>query len=245
MLGVYRIPTEPTGDELKRELGLLELVLLSVGGMVGAAIFVFPGATGQIAGPASILAWLTAGLLMALLALCYTELALAFPKAGGPAVFPYETLGPNRPVRVFASYLEGICYSIGWAFGITVSALAIADYMAIAIPAASGHTIAVALAAIGLGLLVNLVGVSITSRANLLLSAVLLTVLINVEYGGFGPMKLENEWRIAEYDPPRRQMHVGEYGLLESELTITVDPEESGTRWTQTADFETLRKFVR
>lgn len=173
-------PTAAGSDdgELRRELGTAELVMLSVGGMVGSAIFVFPGATGRLAGPASILAWLAAGLLMAAIALCYTELALAFPRAGGPAVFPYETFGPRPTVRAFASYLEGISYSVGWAFGITVSGLAIANYAAIAVPAAGGHTVPIALAAIGLGLAVNLVGVDVTSRTNLVLAAALLAVLV-------------------------------------------------------------------
>lgn len=166
------------GDGLERQLGLLDCVLLSVGGMVGSAIFVFPGTTGQLAGPGAILAWVLAGILMLTIALCYTELSLAFPQAGGPAVFPAETFGPWPTVRAFASYLEGICYAVGWAFGITVSALAIAQYAGIVVPAASGHTVLLALVGIGLAVAVNLAGVSTTSRTNIVLSAVLLAVLL-------------------------------------------------------------------
>jgi APA family basic amino acid/polyamine antiporter len=176
--------TTPAGDRalgdgsMDRQLGVLDCVLLSVGGMVGSAIFVFPGTTGQLAGPGAILAWVLAGLLMLTIALCYTELSLAFPRAGGPAVFPAETFGPWPTVRAFASYLEGICYAVGWAFGITVSALAIAEYAGIIVPAAGGHTVVLALVGIGLAVAVNLVGVSTTSRANILLSALLLAVLL-------------------------------------------------------------------
>lgn len=167
-----------TGSELERSLGLLDCVLLSVGGMVGSAIFVFPGTTGQLIGPASVLAWIAAGVLISAIALVYTELSLAFPRAGGPAVFPYETFGSNRTVRAFASYLEGVSYSVGWAFAITVSALAIANYAAVIVPAASGGTVPIALAAIVLAGAVNLVGVDVTSRTNLVLSLVLLAVLV-------------------------------------------------------------------
>ena len=167
-----------SGGELERSLGLLDCVLLSVGGMVGSAIFVFPGTTGQLIGPASILAWVAAGVLISAIALVYTELSLAFPRAGGPAVFPYETFGSNRTVRAFASYLEGVSYSIGWAFAITVSALAIADYAAVIVPAAGGATVPIAVAAIVLAGGVNLVGVDFTSRTNLVLSLVLLAVLV-------------------------------------------------------------------
>jgi basic amino acid/polyamine antiporter, APA family len=165
-------------DGLTRKLGLLDCVLLSVGGMVGSAIFVFPGSTGRLVGPASTLAWVVAGLLMMAIALCYTELALAFPKEGGPAVFPAETFGRNRTVRLLASYLEGICYCVGMVFSITISALAIAQYLGVAYPRAQGYVIPIALVAIALSFLVNLVGVTNTSCTNLVLSAVLLTVLL-------------------------------------------------------------------
>ncbi|SFR97988.1 amino acid/polyamine/organocation transporter, APC superfamily [Halomicrobium zhouii] len=163
---------------LERQLGLLECVLLSVGGMVGSAIFVFPGTTGRLTGPSAIVAWMGAGVLMTTIALCYTELSLAFPQAGGPAVFPYETLGPSRVVRAFASYLEGVSYSVGWAFGITVSALAIADYVGMIVPAASGHAVPIALTGIALSFLVNALGVSVTSRVNLVFAALLLAILV-------------------------------------------------------------------
>ncbi|MFB6196375.1 MAG: APC family permease [Haloplanus sp.] len=163
---------------LNRDLGLLDAVLLSVGGMVGASIFFYPGATGRAIGPAAILAWIGVGALMIVVGLLYAELAMAFPRAGGPAVYPFETLGPNRAIRSFASYLEGVAYSFGWTFAITVSALSIATYLSIMFPAASGYTIPIAVLSIVASCAVNLVGVRLTSRANLLLAALLLTVLV-------------------------------------------------------------------
>lgn len=169
---------DTNGGELERRLGLLDLLLLSVGGMIGSAIFVFPGSTGRLVGSTAVLAWLAAGLLMLGIALPYAELSLAFPEAGGPAVFPYEALGPNPAVRAFASYLEGISYSLGWIFGITVSALAIAEYAAILVPRAGEYTVPIAVLGVALAFVVNLLGVAVTSRTNLVLSASLLTVLL-------------------------------------------------------------------
>jgi len=173
------------GDELERGLGLLDLLLLSVGGMIGSAIFIFPGATGHLVGATAVLAWLAAGLLMLGIALLYAELSLAFPEAGGPAVFPSEALGPNPTVRAFASYLEGISYSLGWIFGITVSALAIAEYAAILVPGAGAYAVPIAVVGVALAFLVNLLGVTVTSRTNLVLSAALLTVLLAFVAVGF------------------------------------------------------------
>jgi len=179
-------------DGFERTLGLTDCVLLSVGGMVGSAIFVFPGTTGQLIGPGAIFAWLFAGLLMSLIALTYTELSMAFPRAGGPAVFPYETFGSNPTVRAFASYLEGVSYSIGWAFAITISALAIADYAAVIVPSAGGSTVTLAIAAVLLAGGINLVGVDLASRTNLLLSLVLLAVLVVFIALGLGSVNPTN-----------------------------------------------------
>lgn len=166
------------GGELKRELGLVDTILFSVGGMIGSAIFFFPGATGRQIGPAAIGAWFGVGILMMIVGVLYSELALAFPKAGGPAVYPNEALGSNRTIRNFASYLEGVSYSFGWTFAITISALAIATYLSIIFPSASGYTVPLAVLAIILSFLINLVGIELTNRTNLVLAASLLAVLL-------------------------------------------------------------------
>ena len=64
-----------------------------------------------------------------------------------------------------------------------------------------------------------------------------------VEYGGFGPMKGESEWQVVEFDPPRRQVHVGDMGAVAAELTIAVESEGEGTRWTQVVEFEALPRL--
>lgn len=184
-----------TSGAFSGELGLLDCILLSLGGMVGAAIFIFPGSTGRLAGPSAVGAWLLAGILMLAIALCYTELSLAFPQTGAVAVFPYEAFGPYPSVRAFASYLEGVGYSIGWVFGITISALAIGDYLALLFPAASGHTVTIGIVAIGLAALVNVLGVNVTSRTNLLLSALLLAVLVTFVAAGLA------NFQPSHYDP--------------------------------------------
>lgn len=178
--------------DFDERLGLLDCLLLSIGGMVGSAIFIFPGTTGRLVGPGAILAWVVAGVLMFTIALCYTELALAFPETGSIAVFPAETLGPSPSVRAFASYLEGVGYAIGWVFGITISALAIADYLAVFLPGTGGYVVPIALLAIGLAALVNLLGVGVTTRTNLLLSAFLLSVLLTFAAAGFAHIQPSN-----------------------------------------------------
>jgi APA family basic amino acid/polyamine antiporter len=175
-------------DGIARTVGLADLLLLSVGGMIGSAVFYFPAFTGLWVGPASVLAWLLAGIGMLSVALCYTELSTAFPEQGGPAVFPAETFGHRPFVRRFFSYLEGVCYCLGWVFGVAISAWFVASY-ASRIPflaGIGGQTTTLALIAIVASFAVTVVGINVTTRANLVLTAFILAVLIVFVAMGLG-----------------------------------------------------------
>ncbi|WP_020220843.1 APC family permease, partial [Halarchaeum acidiphilum] len=171
--------TNEGGGEAARTVGLRDLLLLSVGGMIGSSVFYYPAYTGKWIGPAAVLAWLLAGIGMVSVALCYTELATAFPESGGPAVYPAETLGSNPVVRHFFTYLEGTSYALGWVFGVAVSAWYVANYLG-AIPglgAVRAHTVAFGLLAIAATVAVTYAGIDVTKRANLVLTAFVLAVL--------------------------------------------------------------------
>ena len=56
---------------------------ISVGAMIGSGIFILPALALGIAGPAVILAYLLAGLLVVPAALSKSEMATAMPEAGG------------------------------------------------------------------------------------------------------------------------------------------------------------------
>ena len=53
-----------------------------------------------------------------------------------------------------------------------------------------------------------------------------------------GPFNTESEWRITEFDPPRRQIHRGNLGIVQPVLTLELDPADGYTRAHQTVDYE-------
>jgi APA family basic amino acid/polyamine antiporter len=99
---------------LKRELDVRDLVMLSIGAVIGAGIFSSIGAAaagefgpdGRLirvgAGPALILSFILLGGVCALAALCYAELAAMIPQSGSAYAYAYATLG------------ELIAWIIGW-----------------------------------------------------------------------------------------------------------------------------------
>ncbi len=165
-------------SELRRELGFIDTLMIGIGGMIGAAIFIFPGTTGFLAGDAAVLAWVIAGVLMMGIALMYVELASAFPKAGGPVVYPYETITRNIGIRRFFSYLEGVGFFVGWTIAIVVSSLALSSYIDYIIPGSYVYMVPIAIISIILAFAVNFAGIKITGKTNLVLTSFLLAILI-------------------------------------------------------------------
>lgn len=91
---------EPT---LKRVLTAKHLVLLGVGAVIGAGIFVLTGqAAASHAGPAIMLSFVLAGFACAMAGLCYAEFAAMLPVSGSAYSYAYATLG------------ELVAWFIGW-----------------------------------------------------------------------------------------------------------------------------------
>jgi basic amino acid/polyamine antiporter, APA family len=88
---------------LKRTLTRNNLIMLGVGAIIGAGIFVLTGAAAsQHAGPAVVLSFVIAGIACAFAGLCYSEFASMIPVAGSAYTYAYATLG------------EFVAWIIGW-----------------------------------------------------------------------------------------------------------------------------------
>jgi len=79
---------------LERSLGFWSVFSISVGAMIGSGIFVLPGLAAGKAGPAVILAYLLAGLIVLPAALSKAELATAIPVSGGSYIYLDRSMGP-------------------------------------------------------------------------------------------------------------------------------------------------------
>lgn len=81
-------------DGLNRTLGPINLMALGVAAVVGAGVFVVTGnAAATKAGPAVIISFIIAGIVAALSAMCYSELAAMIPLSGSTYSYAYAALG--------------------------------------------------------------------------------------------------------------------------------------------------------
>jgi basic amino acid/polyamine antiporter, APA family len=91
---VAQIQQESARGELKRTLGALNLVMLGIGCIIGAGIFVMTGtAAAQHAGPGIMLSFVFTGFACAFVGLCYAELSSVLPISGSAYTYAYATLG--------------------------------------------------------------------------------------------------------------------------------------------------------
>ena len=96
------VPADGEGG-LKRSLTATNLVLLGIGAIIGAGIFVLTGtAAAKYAGPAIALSFVLAGFGCLFAGLCYAEFASMIPVAGSAYTYGYATLG------------EFVAWIIGW-----------------------------------------------------------------------------------------------------------------------------------
>lgn len=81
-------------DRLEAKLGLYGVFAVSVGAMIGSGIFVLPGLATKLAGPAVVLAYFLAGLVVFPAALSKSEMATAMPESGGTYLYIDRAMGP-------------------------------------------------------------------------------------------------------------------------------------------------------
>ena len=84
----------PPSEKLQRTLTLFDVYAISTGAMFSSGFFLLPGLATAKAGPAAVLAYLLAGVLILPAMFSKAELATAMPKAGGTYYFLDRSLGP-------------------------------------------------------------------------------------------------------------------------------------------------------
>lgn len=87
------VGTGATGPALKRTVGFYGLTFISLGSIIGSGWLLGALTAAKTAGPASLLSWILAAVMLAVLALIHAELGGAYPMSGGTARFPTFAFG--------------------------------------------------------------------------------------------------------------------------------------------------------
>ena len=156
------------GHDLDRSLGLYPTMMISMGAMIGSGIFVLPALGYKKAGPAVILAYVLAALVVLPAALSKAEMATAMPESGGTYLYIDRALGP-----LFGT-IAGIGAWFSLVFKSSFALVGLGAYLLLFAPIAQGAVVYVGLA---LGVVVVALNISGTKLSGQV-QAVIVTVVV-------------------------------------------------------------------
>lgn len=171
-------PTTAGGPaDAKHTIGMVSLVAFAVGTMVGGGVFALSGIVVKDAGPGAIIAYVLAGIVMLLSALCFAAVA-SRAKPGQTGYAPIApVLGPIwRFVAMWAFYVMGVT-------GVAYVLMSFGSYFMVFVP--RSHAIISALIAAVALVLLNYGPASIVGKAETVMVAFKIGVLILLIVFGF------------------------------------------------------------
>tara|TARA_R110000850_G_scaffold203228_1_gene329470 strand:+ start:81114 stop:82385 length:1272 start_codon:yes stop_codon:yes gene_type:complete len=169
---------------LERSLGLKDAVGVGLGAIIGAGIFVVTGVAAGVSGPAFLIGLFVAGCIATCNALSSAQLAAQYPFAGGTYDYGNRLLSP----------LWG--FSAGWMF--LISKLSAGSVVAIGFGSyfyqltGLGSPLALAIAAIVLLTIANLLGIKKAGTLNLFIVGFTILALLYFVISGFPEIKQTN-----------------------------------------------------
>ncbi|MDG4815753.1 APC family permease [Micromonospora sp. WMMD956] len=186
-------------ERLARRLGVRDAVVIGLGSMLGAGVFVvFAPAAASAGGVGLLVALALAGFVAFCNATSSARLAARYPESGGTYVYGRERLGP------FAGFVAGWGFVVGKTASCAAMALTIGAYLW------PGRARLVAVAAVAAVTAVNLRGIGKTATATKALVGVVLAVLALVAGAGL----LGGGFDAARIAGPGVSSSTGGHGVL-------------------------------
>lgn len=163
------------GTQLRKVLGTRDLAVYYVSTLVGAGVLVVPGIALELAGPASLVAWLILAITAFPVAVVFARFSAEYPSAAGVSYLIRRAFG-NRLGAAAGLFLLLLNLATNPILG-----LAAARYFA-ALMGWHGHTVIllVGFAVMSVGVVANMLGIRIASQVQLLLVFSLIAGLVSV-----------------------------------------------------------------
>ncbi|MGO0062076.1 APC family permease [Brevibacillus fluminis] len=157
---------------LQKTLSLPQIVSLYIGAVIGSGILLIPGLAAEMAGPASIVAWVVMSLLVIPMAVTMGLLSASHPSAGGVSHF----------VRL--AYGDRFGNLVGWFFllsvpiGAPILAVTGARYIAVLFQLSDLQVYGIAALILLAVLVMNWVGLHVAGKIQTIVVALILAILI-------------------------------------------------------------------
>ncbi len=175
--------------QLRKQLGALDVFAVAAGAMISSGLFVLPAIAFTKAGPAVILSYLFASILIVPSVLSKAELSTAMPRAGGTYFYVERSLGPIW--GLFSGLANWFSVALKSAFAVVGMAILIEVVLQMALPVQLSQwnfKMIAALCCLAF-IVLNIISVKHTSRFQILLVGILLAILALFTFFGFGTIE--------------------------------------------------------
>jgi amino acid efflux transporter len=180
---------ESKSRSLSKSIRLREGVFMYIGSVLGSGILVTPAIAADIAGPASLVAWIVLSLLSYPIGYAFGALAASYPDAGGLSAFVKRAFGWT--VGTIAGWLFVFSFFVG----APIVSIIASSYLIITLGLSSKLLFPIAFLFMFITILSNILGIRIGSRTEsiilgavvMLLFAAIALTLPHVRQGDFTP----------------------------------------------------------
>jgi amino acid efflux transporter len=158
-------------QKIKGVLRLPQVVALYIGAVLGSGVLILPGLAAELAGPASLVAWVLMAVLIVPMALTMALLSSRFPDSGGVSFFVTKAFNPQ------IGSLIGWFFLMSTVFAAPVMALTGAGYICAATGLGNAPYFLIAITILAAGILVNYFGIKHTGRVQTVVVLAIITVI--------------------------------------------------------------------
>jgi amino acid efflux transporter len=160
--------TQPTSQQLT----VVQGAALSIGAVLGTGVISLPALAAEVAGPASLLAWLALVALSVPLAATFAALGARYPDSGGVSTYARLAFGRR------AAAVIGWCFYVAVPVGAPAAAMFAGRYVADVLGGGSRTALAVAAVVTLIVATANFFGLRVSGRLQLGLASVLVLLLV-------------------------------------------------------------------
>ncbi|CAG7619069.1 L-methionine/branched-chain amino acid exporter YjeH [Paenibacillus solanacearum] len=165
-------PSSAKSPRLQATLNLPQIVALYIGSVIGSGILLVPGLTAEMAGPASIVAWLLMSVLVIPMAITMGLLAAKHPSSGGVSHFVRLAYGRK------AGQLVGWFFLLSVPIGGPVVAVTGAQYVGVLLHWGDLQTYAAASLILIIPLVMNVFGLHLAGSVQTIVITLIVAILL-------------------------------------------------------------------
>jgi basic amino acid/polyamine antiporter, APA family len=174
------------GAGASAKLNTFDVTSLVVGSIIGADVYVATAIGARLIGPSSLLAWILAGAMAMVIALCFSYCVMILPKVGGPYAYVKAVAGP------FPGFIIGWGLLLAEWLSLAVFPVAFTQYFVSFDPGIDDLGKALLKAVfIVIILVTNIVGIKAAGRVNDVLTIAKLAPLLLIVVGGIAFLALQ------------------------------------------------------